>query len=117
MAVFNKTRTAGTYIRRRGPAQLARTRASILLTGLDACETALADGAGEVSPFAEDLLCGLVKLAGELVGQSWLAANADDRDVTAFTAVATVAGPPRPAVLDEILSRVLWARFAPDRLC
>jgi hypothetical protein len=40
-------------------------------------------------------------------------AGGDDPDVAAFTARQATASPPDPARIDEICSRVLWARFGP----
>jgi hypothetical protein len=49
----------------------------------------------------------------DLAGPAMLNANGDDPDVAAFTILQAAASPPEPARIDEICSRVLWARFAP----
>ena len=54
-----------------------------------------------------------VLAARDLAGPSWLAAASDDPDIAAFTALQATPAPPSPAGLDEIISRVLWARFPP----
>jgi hypothetical protein len=59
------------------------------------------------------LLRDLVLAARDLAGPSWLAAASDDPDIAAFTALQATPAPPSPAELDEIISRVLWARFPP----
>jgi anti-sigma B factor antagonist len=59
------------------------------------------------------LLRDLVLAARDLAGPSWLAAASDDPDIAAFTALQAAPAPPSPAGLDEIISRVLWARFPP----
>ena len=46
-------------------------------------------------------------------GHGRLDASGDDPDVAAFTALQGTPVPAAPAELDEIISRVLWARFAP----
>jgi len=55
----------------------------------------------------------LVLAARDLAGPAWLAAASDDPDIAAFTALQATPVPPAPAELDEIISRVLRARFAP----
>jgi hypothetical protein len=57
------------------------------------------------------LLRDLVLAARDLAGPAWLAAASDDPDIAAFTALQATPVPPSPAELDEIISRVLWARF------
>lgn len=64
-------------------------------------------------PAASGPLRDLVLAARDLAGPAGLAASADDPDVAAFTALESTPAPPAPADLDEVLSRVLWARFAP----
>jgi hypothetical protein len=59
------------------------------------------------------LLRGLVLTVRELAGPAWLSANTDDPDIAAFTALADTPTAPPPADLDEMLARVLWARFTP----
>ena len=58
----------------------------------------------------------LVLAARDLAGPAWLAATSDDPDTAAFTALQATPVPPSPAELDEIISRVLRARFAPPGL-
>ena len=58
----------------------------------------------------------LVLAARDLAGPAWLAAASDDPDIAAFTALQATPVPPSPAELDEIISRVLRARFAPPGL-
>jgi hypothetical protein len=113
MTAFIKTRAATDYICRHAPSDLARNRALALLTRLDTCEAALASGNGEAPAFAGGLLRSLVLLVRELAGPAWLAASAGDPGIDAFTALDTTPDPPAPDILDEIFSRVLWARFGP----
>ena len=54
----------------------------------------------------------LVLAARDLAGPAWLAATSDDPDIAAFTALQATPVPPSLAELDEIISRVLRARFA-----
>ena len=58
----------------------------------------------------------LVLAARDLAGPAWLAATSDDPDTAAFTALQATPVPPSPAELDEIIARVLRARFAPPGL-
>jgi hypothetical protein len=58
------------------------------------------------------LLRGLALTVRELAGPAWLAANTDDPDIAALAAPDDAPAPPPPADLDELLARVLWARFA-----
>jgi hypothetical protein len=111
MSVFPKTRAAG-YIAGTGPGELARARATILLARLGACE-AILPGDGDVPAALPGLLRDLVLAVRDLAGPAWLGANGDDPDVAVFTVRQAVASPPDPARIDEICSRVLWARFAP----
>jgi uncharacterized protein (DUF2267 family) len=60
----------------------------------------------------QGLLRSLALTVRELTGTSWLAINRNDPDIAAFAALDMKPHPPSPADLDEILSRVLWARFA-----
>lgn len=113
MTAFIKTRAATDYICRHAPSDLARNRALALLARLDTCEAALASGNGEAPAFAGGLLRGLVLLVRELAGPAWLAASAGNPGIDAFTALDTTPEPPAPDILDEIFSRVLWARFGP----
>jgi hypothetical protein len=113
VSAFPKIRTAAVYVASDGPSDLARSRAVVLLKRLRACEAALAGGNGEIPAPAPGRLRGLVLAARDLAGPAWLAASGDDPDIAAFTALDATPVPPAPAELDEIISRVLWARFAP----
>jgi hypothetical protein len=113
MSVFPKTRAAAGYIASTGPGELARARATILLARLSACEDILPGGEGEVPAALPGLLRDLVLAVRHLVGPAWLDANGDDPDVAALTVLQAAVRPPDPARIDEICSRMLWARFAP----
>jgi hypothetical protein len=112
MSVFPKTRAAAGYIAGAGPGELVRARATILLARLGACDDILPGGEGDV-PAPCDLLRDLVLAVRDLAGPAWLDASSDDPDVAALTVLEAAASPPDPARIDEICSRVLWARFAP----
>ena len=112
MSVFPKTRAAAGYIAAAGPGELARARAAILLTRLDACDDILPGGGGMPAAL-HGLLHDLMLAVRDLAGPAWLDASSDDPDVTAFTILEAAASPPDPARADETCSRVLWARFAP----
>ena len=112
MSLFPKTRTAAGYIAGTGPGELARARAIILLARLGACDDILPGGEGDVPAALRGLLRDLVLAVRDLAGPAWLDASGDDPDVAAFT-VLEAASPPDRARIDEICSRVLWARFAP----
>ena len=113
MSEFRKTRTAAGYAASHGRGGLASSRAVALLKRLGACEATLAAWDADKPAIADGQLRGLVLAARDLAGQTWLAASRDDPDVAAFTALETTRVPPAPAELDEIISRALWARFAP----
>ena len=113
MSAFPKTRAAAGYAAGHGPGELTRARATILLARLDAFEDLLPGGDGHVPAALHGLLRDLVLAARDLAGRSWLAAASDDPDIAAFTALQATPAPPSPAGLDEIISRVLWARFPP----
>ena len=113
MTAFPETRAAAGYAARHGPGELARARATLLLARLDACEDFLPGGDGDVPAVLRGLLRDLVLAARDLAGPAWLAATGDDPDIAAFTALQAAPVPAAPAELDEIISRVLWARFAP----
>ena len=113
MSVFPKTRAAAGYIAGTGPGELARARATILLARLGACEDILPGGEGDVPAALHGLLRDLVLAVRDLAGPAWLDASGDDPDVTAFTVLEATASPPDRARIDEICSRLLWARFAP----
>src|SRR6266568_2461313 len=91
MSAFPKTRAAVRYAARHARSELARARAAVL----------------------HGVLRDLVLAARDLAGPAWLAAASDDPDIAAFTALQATPVPPAPAELDEIISRVLRARFAP----
>ena len=114
MSVFPKTRTAAGYIAGTGPGELARARAAILLARLGAYEDILPGSEGDVPAALHGLLRDLVLAVRGLAGPAWLDASGDDPDAAAFTVLETAASPPDRARIDEICSRVLWARFAPD---
>lgn len=111
MRTFTKTRAAADYIGRHTSSDLTRHRALILLHQLRSCEAALATE-GDIPVAVHGLLRALVLAVRELTGTAWLAASRDDPDIAAFAALDMKPHPPSPADLDEILSRVLWARFA-----
>ena len=113
MSVFPKTRAAAGYIAGTGPGELARARATILLARLGACDDILPGGEGDVPAALHGLLRDLVLAVRDLAGPAWLDASGDDPDVAAFTVLEATASPPDRARIDEICSRVLWARFAP----
>lgn len=113
MSYFPKTRAAAGYAASRERSTLARGRAAVLLRRLQACDTALDAAGGHIPPAVSGPLRDLVLAARDLAGPSWLAATADDPDVEAFTVLESAPAPPAPADLDEVLSRLLWARFAP----
>ena len=56
MSVFPKTRATAGYIAGTGPGELARTRATILLARLGACEDILPGGEGDVPAALHGLL-------------------------------------------------------------
>jgi hypothetical protein len=109
VSTFPKTRAAAGYTARHGQTELARTRAIALLKRLSACEAAVAGASGQ-PPAVAGLPRGLVLAARDLAGPAWLAASGDDPDVTAFTTLQATLRPPEVAEIDEICSRVLWAR-------
>ena len=75
----------------------------------------LADRDGQLPVTVAGLLWGVVLATRELAGPTWLEASCENPDITAFIALQATASPPDPARIDEICSRVLWARFAPAR--
>jgi hypothetical protein len=111
MSAFPKTRAAARYAARHAWGELARARAAVVLARLGACEGIPAGG--EVPAVFHGLLRDLVLAVRDLAGPAWLDASGDDPDVAAFTALQATPVPPSPAELDEIIARVLWARFAP----
>ena len=113
MSYFPKTQAAAGYAASQERSVLARGRAAVLIRRLQACETALDTAGGHTPPPASGPLRDLVLAARDLVGPAWLAASADDPDIEAFTILESSPAPPALADLDEVLSRVLWARFAP----
>ena len=110
MRTFPKTRAAAGYAARHARGELTRGRAAVLTARLDACEDI---PAGHVPAVFHGLLRDLVLAARDLAGPAWLAAASDDPDIAAFTALQAIPVPPSTAELDQIISRVLWARFAP----
>jgi hypothetical protein len=113
MSTFAKTRAAAEYAARHCHTEPARSRRTVLLQRLSVCEAALAGGNGQPPVTAAGLLRSLVLAVAGLAGPAWLAASGEDPDVAAFTTLQATASPPDPARIDEICSRVLWARFAP----
>jgi hypothetical protein len=113
MSTFPRTRAIAGDIAEHGPGGMARARAALLLTRLNACDEALASRNGEIPALAQGLLRGLVIVARDLVGWAWLAASDDAPDIAAFTALDRTPCPPAPDELDQILSRVPRARFRP----
>jgi hypothetical protein len=111
MSTFPKTRAAAGYVARHARGELARARAAMLTARLGACEDVPAGG--DVPSVFHGVLRDLVLAARDLVGPAWLDTASDDPDVAAFTALQATPVPPPLAELDEITSRVLWARFAP----
>ena len=75
--------------------------------------SALAGGDGRLSVAIAGLLRGLVLATRDLAGPAWLEASGDDPDIAAFTTLQASPSPPHPDRIDEICSRVLWARFGP----
>lgn len=113
MSYFPKTLAAAGYAAEHARGALAHGRAGLLVRRLRACETVLDQANGQNLPAASGPLRDVVLAARDLVGPAWLDASADDPDVAAFTALESAPAPPASADLDEIVSRVLWARFAP----
>lgn len=113
MSYFPKTLAAAGYAADQGRGVVASGRGALLIRRLRACETILDQANGEILPETSGLLRDLVLATRDLVGPAWLNVSADDPDVSAFTALESTPAPPAPAELDEIVSRVLWARFAP----
>lgn len=111
MTTFAKTRAAASYAAQHGP-EAARAAAA-LLQETAACRDALDGEPGQPPVATAGLLRTLVLAARDLAGPAWLAANSDDPDVAAFAALQATASPPDPGRIDDIISRVLWARFAP----
>jgi hypothetical protein len=112
MSAFPKTRAAAEYAARHSRAELTRAAAVILLARLGVCEDFLPGGDGDVPAALHGPLRDLVLAVRDVAGPAWLDASGDDPDVAAFTVLQATASPPDPARIDEICSRVLWARFA-----
>jgi uncharacterized protein (DUF2267 family) len=110
MGAFTKIRAAADHICRHTSSDLTCHRAVDLLTQLRSCEAALA-AEGDMPVAVQSLLRSLARTVRELTGTGWLAVNRDDPDIAAFAALDMRPHPPSPADLDEVLSRVLWARF------
>jgi hypothetical protein len=113
VSAFAKTRAAAEYAGRRVRTGLNQSRAAVLLERLDACEAALAGEDGLPPVVLANLLRGVVLATRQLAGPVWLEASCEDPDVAAFIALQATVSPPAPDRIDEICSRVLWARFAP----
>lgn len=113
MTTFPKIRAAAEYAARHNNSDLTCARAAVLLKRAGVCEAALAGTEGRMPMTMAGLLRALVLATRDLAGPAWLAASADDPDVAAFTALEATVSPPDPARIDEICSRVLWARYAP----
>ncbi|HEX5292773.1 MAG TPA: hypothetical protein VFX25_28215 [Streptosporangiaceae bacterium] len=113
MSAFPKTRAAAEYAARHSRAELTRAAAVILLARLGVCEDFLPGGDGDVPAALHGPLRDLVLAVRDVAGPAWLDASGDDPNVAAFTVLQATASPPDPARIDEICSRVLWARFAP----
>jgi hypothetical protein len=111
---FRKTRAAAGYAARHAGAEVARVRAAAILEHLAALEMAAADGNHLQAAAGTRLLRSLLAAVRDLAGTEWLEVMADDPDVTAFTAIPASGRVPKPERIDEICSRVLWARFSPD---
>ncbi len=112
MSAFPRTRAAAGYAAAHGRGDLTRRRATTLIRRLRACEALTAAG-GPTSAFAHTQQRAVVLAARDLAGPAWLAARGDDPDIAAFTALEATPVPPAPADLDEIISRMLRARFTP----
>src|SRR6516225_10557889 len=94
MGTFPQTRAAAGYIARHARGELARGRAAVLLTRLDACEHAPAGG--DVPAVFHGVLRDLVLAARDLAGPAWLAAASHDPDIAAFTALQATPVPAFP---------------------
>lgn len=105
---FRKTRSAIAYISGSTRSDITTAKALALAAVLEEAEGT------DVPEDAEALLRSVIGAARELVGAPWLAANTDDPDVGEFEALGAASDLPGAGVLDEIVSRVLWARFGPD---
>lgn len=114
MSYFPKTLAAAGYAATRDRGILVRGRTALLIRRLRACEAVLDETDGHILAETNGPLRDLVLAVRDLAGLPWLDARADDPDVAAFTALESAPAPPAPADLDEIVSRVLWARFAPS---
>lgn len=113
MSVFPKTSAAAGYPARHARSELARARAAVLPARLGACEDLPPGSDGDVPAAVCGLLRDLVLAARDLAGPAWLEAAGDDPGIAALTALQAASVPPSPAGLDEIISRVLRARFGP----
>ena len=113
MNSFRKTRAAAGYAARHASAAPARARAAALLEQLADLETAPTAGIGQQAAADPGLLRSLVIAVRNVAGTDWLDAMADDPDVAAFTAIPAAASAPSAGRIDEMCSRVLWARFSP----
>jgi len=110
---FRKTRAAAGYAAQHASPVPARVRAAALLEQLADWETAEDAGIRQQAAADPGLLRSLVIAVRDVAGTDWLDAMADDPDVAAFTAISAAASAPSPDRIDEMCSRVLWARFSP----
>ena len=128
---FRKTRTAAGYLILHSDGDAARyLKIRGLFSALQAGDRALATG----DPKPGDAIADVLMATAELVGRTWLRANTGDPDVRrldaalqegrldqrdayrdfADAAQATVSLAERDiGELDDLLSRVLWARYGP----
>ncbi len=106
-AVMPGTISAVDHLRRSDCPPAARRQVLDLLLALAAVECHASVGGSAVVP--PGLVRDVVIIAGRLAGYSWLEANADR--TAAFTALQVTPEPPPLAELDQILVRVLSARF------
>ncbi|MEY9212598.1 hypothetical protein NI17_004870 [Thermobifida halotolerans] len=101
---FRKTRAIVEHTLCEAKDDTTHLRLLSLLHALAACETALAHEPENLRRRLGELRAAAV----DLVGRTWLAANADHPGVRAFDRFDGTALPRR---LDETLANLLWARF------
>lgn len=104
MTILNQTHAALRHITQHAPASLTRTRALLLGQQLTTCTT---------SPPTSGMLRQIVIAVRNLVGPGWLAGQASNPAISAFTALDSTPVPPPLPALDHILADCLWARFGP----
>jgi hypothetical protein len=114
---FLKTRAAADHIYRHVPNDRTRRSALAVLSQLNRCEAAVADqtGNGNSPVTISALLRGLISATADLAGPEWLTAHHDDPAAAGFTALRQADHLPDPVVIDDVLSGLLWARYAPAR--